>query len=164
MTDKKTQKKLLECAEEMGMLFERMSAPRMAGRLVGWLLVSDEPHFTAAGLAEVLKASKGSISTTTRLLEQGGMLDRFTMPGDRKAYFRLRPEWWIRLFQRRTATLAQTKQLVEGWIDRLDGTSAETVERLAEMREFYEFLEREMPLLLERWLAEQNRTKRRRAR
>ena len=164
MTDKKTQKKLLECAEEMGLFYERLGGPRMAGRLIGWLMVSDEPHFTAAGLAEVLQASKGSISTTTRLLEHGGMLERFTIPGDRKAHFRLRPKWWTHMFSRRAAVLAQTKQMVEGWIDRLDGSSADRLERLHEMRDFYAFLEQEMPAMLERWLAEQKRAKRRRVR
>jgi DNA-binding transcriptional regulator GbsR (MarR family) len=160
MTDKKTTKKMLECAEEMGLFYERAGGPRMAGRLIGWLMVSDAPHFTAADLADLLQASKGSISTTTRLLEHGGMLERFTMPGDRKAYFRLRPEWWIRLFQRRAITLAQTKQMVEGWIERLDGTSASLLARLHEMRDFYAFLERELPLLLERWIADRGGEKR----
>jgi DNA-binding transcriptional regulator GbsR (MarR family) len=165
MTEKRTEKKLLECAEEMGLFYERLGGPRMAGRLVGWLMVSDEPHFTAADLAAVLQASKGSISTTTRLLEHGGMLERFTIPGDRKAYFRLQPNWWIPMFKRRTAVLAQTKAMVEGWIDRLDGTSADRLSRLAEMREFYAFLEREMPALLERWLTERKeRVKKRSAR
>ena len=164
MTDKKTKKKLLECAEEMGLFYERLGGPRMAGRLVGWLMVSDEPHFTAAGLAEVLQASKGSISTTTRLLEPGGLLERFTVPGDRKAYFRLRPQWWTHMFSRRAAVLAQTKQMVDGWIERLEGTSPDLVARLSEMREFYAFMEREMPAMLERWLAQQKRAKRRRSR
>jgi DNA-binding transcriptional regulator GbsR (MarR family) len=162
MTDKKTKKKLLECAEEMGLFYERLGGPRMAGRLLGWLVVSDEPHFTAAGLAEVLQASKGSISTTTRLLEHGGILERFTRPGERKTYFRLRPQWWIYMFHRRTALLAQTKEMAQRWIERLDGTSAERVARLTEMRDFYEFMEREMPAMLERWFAEQKRKSRRR--
>ncbi|MBW2277109.1 MAG: MarR family transcriptional regulator, partial [Deltaproteobacteria bacterium] len=123
MTDKKTKKKLLECAEEMGLFYEGLGGPRMAGRLIGWLMVTDEPHFTAAGLAEVLQESKGSISTTTRLLEHGGMLERFTIPGDRKAYFRLRPQWWTHMFSRRAAVLAQTKHMVDRWIERLDGMS-----------------------------------------
>lgn len=155
MTDKKTRKKQLECAEEMGLYYERSGGPRMAGRLVGWLMVSDEPHFTASDLADVLQASKGSISTTTRLLETGGMLERFTMPGDRKVYFRLKPSWWIALFERRATTLAQTRLMVERWIERLDGTSPGLVARLNEMRDFYEYLEREMPQLLARWRADQ---------
>jgi DNA-binding transcriptional regulator GbsR (MarR family) len=157
MTDKRTKKKLLECAEEMGLFYERLGGPRMAGRLIGWLMVSDEPHFTSADLAVVLQASKGSISTTTRLLEHGGMLERFTISGDRKAYFRLRPQWWTHMFQRRAALLAQTKQMVEGWLNKLAGSSQERDQRLSEMRDFYVFLERETPQMLERWLAERKR-------
>jgi DNA-binding transcriptional regulator GbsR (MarR family) len=130
----------------------------MAGRLIGWLMVSDEPCFTAADLASVLQASKGSISTTTRLLEHGGMLERFTVPGDRKTYFRLKPRWWVALFARRAVTLKQTGAMVEDWIEKLAGTSSELLARLSEMRDFYAFLDRELPRLLERWSAQSRAT------
>jgi DNA-binding transcriptional regulator GbsR (MarR family) len=154
MADKKTEKKLLECSEEMGLFFERMGGQRMAGRLLGWLMVSEDPQFTASDLARVLKASKGSISTITRQLEEGGLLERFTIPGKRSSYFRLRPQWWARLLERRTAVISQTRSMVDRWLDKLKGTSKERTQRLSEMRDFYAFLEQELPGLMDRWLAE----------
>jgi DNA-binding transcriptional regulator GbsR (MarR family) len=157
MTDKRTKKKLLECSEEMGLFFERMGGQRMAGRMIGWLVVSDEPHFTASDLARVLKASKGSISTITRQLEEGGLLERFTLPGERSAYFRLRPQWWVRLLERRTAVISQMRSMIERWLGKFEGSSAGRAERLTEMRAFYAFLEQELADLMERWLTERRR-------
>ncbi|MFC1931980.1 GbsR/MarR family transcriptional regulator, partial [Chloroflexota bacterium] len=54
--------------EEVGILFEQTGMPRMAGRILGWLSVSDSPHQTTDQLTKALMASKGSISTMTRFL------------------------------------------------------------------------------------------------
>ena len=41
-------------AEEVGLFFERSGMTRMAGRILGWLLVCDPPHQTLNDLAEAL--------------------------------------------------------------------------------------------------------------
>jgi len=57
--------------EEVGIFFEQSSLPRMAGRILGWLMISNPPHQTTGELTQALLASKGSISTMTRLLSSG---------------------------------------------------------------------------------------------
>ena len=74
--------------EEVGIAFEQTGLPRMAGRVFGWLLISDPPYQSSTELAEALMASKGSISTTTRLLIQLGLAERFVIPGERHDNFR----------------------------------------------------------------------------
>ncbi len=75
--------------EDVGVVFEQTGLPRMAGRLFGWLLIADPPHQSPSELAGVLQASKGSISTTVRLLQQSGFIERYVIPGSRHDYFRL---------------------------------------------------------------------------
>ena len=77
---------------EVGLIFEKTGLPRMAGRIFGWLLISEPPYQSSAQLSEVLMASKGSISTMTRFLIQIGLLERFVIPGERHDYFRLRDD------------------------------------------------------------------------
>lgn len=48
----------------------------MVGRALGWLLVCEPPEQSAAELAETLQASKGSISTATRVLLRLGFIER----------------------------------------------------------------------------------------
>ena len=78
--------------EEVGIVFEQTGLPQMAGRVFGWLLISNPPYQSSAELAEALMASKGSISTTTRLLIQVGLIERFVIPGERHDNFRLRTD------------------------------------------------------------------------
>jgi DNA-binding transcriptional regulator GbsR (MarR family) len=78
--------------EEVGIVFEQTGLPRMSGRMFGWLLISDPPYQSASELAEVLMASKGSISTTIRLLVQMGIVERFIIPGQRHDHFRLKKD------------------------------------------------------------------------
>ena len=81
-------------AEEVGIVFEQTGVPRMAGRILGWLLISDPPHQSMEQITRDLLASKGSISTMTRLLIQIGLIERLSLPGVRRDYFRLRSDAW----------------------------------------------------------------------
>ena len=64
---------------------------RMAGRVLGWLLVCDPAEQTAAQLADAMRASKGSISGATGSLVRAGLVDRLHIRGERADRFRLRP-------------------------------------------------------------------------
>lgn len=83
----------LQAAEErfiegMGLALEEDRLPRIAGRLVGLLIVSPQA-LRFDRLAERLRVSRGSISTNTRLLENMGVIERVTRPGDRRDYFQI---------------------------------------------------------------------------
>ena len=45
--------------EEVALVFEEIGLIRMAGRILGWLLISNPPYQSADELAEALQASKG---------------------------------------------------------------------------------------------------------
>src|SRR5664280_2152746 len=87
--------------EELGVLLElEAGTPRMVGRTLGWLLVCDPPEQSAAELAQMLQASKGSISTATRLLLRMGFIERARFRGERFDRFRAQPEAWDEFFWR----------------------------------------------------------------
>ena len=48
--------------ERVGEFFSRLGHQRIAGRLIGWLLISEPEHQSAAELVEVIGASKASIT------------------------------------------------------------------------------------------------------
>ena len=137
--------------EEVGISFEDMSLPRMAGRILGWLFISDPPYQSIGELAEALMASKGSISTMTRLLIQFNLIERFSLPGVRHDYFRIRPEGWYHLARQRGDQIKVMRQLCERALELLKGEARGNREWLEEMRDMYAFFEREFPTLLERW-------------
>ena len=138
--------------EEVGIVFEQTGLPRMAGRIFGWLMISDPPHQSTDELSEALLASKGSISTMTRLLIQIGLIERLSLPGIRHDYFRLRPDAWQHMIKHGLEDeINMVRQLAEHGLELLTDKTPLTRKWLEEMHDVYTFLEREFPTLLERW-------------
>lgn len=70
-------------------MFEQFGMARMVGRVFGYLLICDEDAVSFDQIREVLNASKGSISSTTKQLVQIGLIETVSLPGDRKTYFKV---------------------------------------------------------------------------
>lgn len=138
--------------EEVGIVFEQTGLPRMAGRILGWLIISDPPHQSTDQLTQALMASRGSISTMTRLLIQIGLIERLSLPGVRHDYFRLRSDASHCMIRRGLEDeIKMVRQLAERGLELLADKTPVTRKWLEEMRDVYAFLEREFPALLERW-------------
>src|SRR5688500_16176061 len=84
--------------ERMGRLLEEDGMPRIGGRMFGYLMGHEGP-FWPDELAERLQVSKASISTNARLLEQLGMLERISAPGDRRDFYQMGSEPWERILE-----------------------------------------------------------------
>jgi DNA-binding transcriptional regulator GbsR (MarR family) len=140
--------------EQWGLLFEQSGLPRMAGRVLGWLLVCDPAEQTASQILEALSASKGSMSTTLRLLERFGLCERVGQPGDRRTYFRIAPGAFTRMMEDKLQSVSTWRELAERGLALLPAGEAGRADRLAAVRDFYAFLEREFPALLRRWREE----------
>ncbi|GAB4364571.1 MAG: MarR family transcriptional regulator [Elainellaceae cyanobacterium] len=138
-------------------MFELVGLPRMSGRIFGWLLISDPPQQSTSELVEVLQASKGSISTMTRLLIQIGLIERVSLPGERRDYFQIKPHAWAQMTKQRIAQINAFRQLAEKGLTLLADTPPSLQERLQEMRDIHAFWERELPLLDQRWETEQEK-------
>ena len=149
-------------AEEVGIVFEQTGMPRMAGRILGWLLISDPPHQSTEQLTQALLASKGSISTMTRLLIQLGLIERISLPGVRHDYFRLRSDAWQHMIGRGlTEEIKMVRQLAQHGLGLLGDKTLVTRKWLEEMFDVYTFLEHEFPALLERWEKEHQKVTKR---
>ncbi len=137
--------------EDVGLLLERDGMPRMAGRMIGWLLICDPPHQSTSDLAQTLHASKASISTMTRLLVQMGLVEQVGVPGQRRDHFRIKPGAWDEWMRTGMEEITLGRQLAERGLELLDGKPTEAKQRLKEAREVYAFFEEEYPALLDRW-------------
>lgn len=151
MNGDQSRAELAHYIEEVGLMFEQAGLPRMAGRILGHLLTADPPHQSADDLAKALHASKGSISTNTRLLMQIYFIERISLPGDRRDYFRIAPNVWTKMSRARAPQLTQLRQLAERGLALLAGARPDQRERLEEMRDFYAWYERELPALIDRY-------------
>jgi DNA-binding transcriptional regulator GbsR (MarR family) len=144
----------LHFVEEVGHFLEHSGLTRMAGRMLGWLLICDPPHQTMPQIAEAVQASKGSISSASRLLIRVGLVERFSLPGERRDYYRLRFGAWDALLAIKLTELARMREIAERGLAAIDGAPPAARQRLDELREMAAFLEREYPRLLARWQQE----------
>lgn len=69
--------------EQMGLMAQAEGGPRIAGQILGYLLIEGGPR-TLAQMAEALKISKASASTNARLLEYKGAVRRVSPVGQRQ--------------------------------------------------------------------------------
>ncbi len=98
-----------QLAEKLGLAVEAIGLPRMAGRVLGWMLLADTDEIALEELAQDLDVSKASISHATRLLEQIGVIERAARPGSRRAYYRLAADPW-------GALLAMEERISRGFV------------------------------------------------
>jgi DNA-binding transcriptional regulator GbsR (MarR family) len=124
----------LEFIERVGMLFESSGSTRIAGRIVGWLLICDPPEQTQAELVERLAVSKASISTEIGKLEHLGVVERVARPGDRRTFFSLTVDAWPDLLARRLRAMEHAIATAEEGLALLADAPASRRARLVAMQ------------------------------
>lgn len=139
-------------------MFEELGSTRMVGRILGRLLICDPPHQSSAELAEDLMVSRASISTATRQLLSMGMIVKHPVPGDRSTYFRVPPDAFETHMLRDMARVGLFTDLCKRGLAMLADDPPEMRARLQELHDLYAFMEKELPLLLDKWLALKNAT------
>ncbi|PJE28759.1 DNA-binding transcriptional regulator GbsR, MarR family [Pseudooceanicola antarcticus] len=72
--------------QTMGLMWSADGGPRIAGQIMGYLLLEGEPR-TLAQMCDALQISKGSASTNARLLEAKGLARRVHPVGSRQDAF-----------------------------------------------------------------------------
>jgi DNA-binding transcriptional regulator GbsR (MarR family) len=144
--------------EDIGLFFEQMGMPRMAGRILGVLLISEPPAQSITEITQKLKASKGSISLMTRLLVENGLIERVASPLPRQSYFRFKPGGWILYMRQWLGLMAELHQITERGIKLIEGKPPELSERLLEAHDLFSLMEERFPDLLK--TLEQERSER----
>lgn len=87
------QKEKEELVEMFGVHFEsQFNLPPLGARILGMLIMDTcKAGITFEDLLERMNASKSSVSTNLNLLLKLGKIHYYTLPGDRKKYFRPSP-------------------------------------------------------------------------
>jgi predicted transcriptional regulator len=135
--------------EGFAMSLVAAGVPRMPARVFVQLLATDAGRLTAAELAEQLVASPAAISGAVRYLMQINLAAREREPGSRRDHYVVRDDVWYHATVRKDQMLAALMNHLDIGIHALGPGPA--ADRLLESRAFFAFIEKEMPLLLERW-------------
>jgi DNA-binding transcriptional regulator GbsR (MarR family) len=138
--------------ERMGLALEADGLPRIAGRIFGLLLVSEDAR-SLDDLARELRVSKGSVSTNARMLEQRAVLERISRPGDRRDYYRVPTDLFRHTMAQRVARWQRFHEAIAAARTSLPIRSTEVLERLEEYEEAYAFMSQVITNALARWQA-----------
>ena len=138
--------------ERFASVMTEAGVPRMPARVFAALMCADSGRLTAADLAEMLQASSGAVSGAVRYLMQVNLVSRQPTPGSRRDHYRVHDEVWQEAVLKREQVLARWIDCAKDGVQVL-GSDTPAGKRMAEMAEFYEFLLKEMPSLMERWRA-----------
>jgi len=88
-----------QLVENLGRLNEHEGMQPVAGRIFSLLMIMDKEHFTFDEIVEELNISKSSASVAIKMLQIRGLIEYFTLPGDRKRYFRIKRHEPFNLFE-----------------------------------------------------------------
>lgn len=144
-------KRARQYVEDSADLMEEHGLPRMAGRVIGALLICVPPHLSHDDLADQLQASKGSISMTTQLLLRLNIVERISLPGHRRHYYQLKKDLWNELLSTRAEHIQKHLRIVDGGLALLENESIEAKMRLVELQVLSDFILETLPEVADRW-------------
>ncbi|RGC68547.1 MarR family protein [Micromonospora sp. MW-13] len=138
--------------ERMAMAFADVGFPRMAARVLFTVMSADQT-LTAAEIGERLDVSAAAVSGAVRYLIQFGMLVREPVKGSRRDRYGLPDNPWYEGMITKTGLYKSFIDIADGGVDALAGRGSPAGERVAEMRDFFVFIQEEIDSLGERWRA-----------
>ncbi len=149
--------KVLNHAKTRSAFIERFAAvltqsgfPRMPARVFAALLATDSGRLTSAELAAMLHVSPAAISGAVGYLVQVNLASREAEPGSRREHYRVHSETWYEAIARKDQVLDRCERSLRDGID-VVGRDTPAGARIAETLAFFEFMQTELPAMLERW-------------
>jgi DNA-binding MarR family transcriptional regulator len=137
--------------ERVGVAAETDGLSRIAGRLFGALMLSEEPR-SLDDLAEALQVSKASVSVEARRLLDRGVSERLSRPGDRRDYYQLAPDFFARLIRHRASRWSELRALA-GELRRGGGLTPVVRRRMAYVDDVHAFVLARVEAALRDWAA-----------
>lgn len=124
--------------------------PRMPSRVLVATMCAAGHTVTAGELADRLDASPAAMSGALRYLVQVNLLEREAVQGSRSQHYRVPDNAWYESLAHRQGLLTR---LAESGAEGLDALPAGSLGRMriSEMLDFFTFLDRELPNLIEKW-------------
>jgi len=142
--------------EEFGTVMIGMGLPPAYAKVMAWLFICDPPEQSVTEIATAIGQSKGSVSAGARLLDSSGLIRRVAVPGRRGTFYQMDNDVMVRVI-RDGAQYRIMRELLDRGLTLVEQSGPERADRLRRSRDFYAFLEVEIPRLIERYESEQHR-------
>lgn len=142
---------LLRFVERFALVLTDAGLPRMQARVFSYVLAEEVDCYTAAELAEGLGVSRAAISSATRALVRGGLLERSREPGARVDTYCVNDEdVWDTINRQRMPIVRRYLDVLEEGV-RLVGPETRGGRRLLETQAYLAFFADEVERFSAAW-------------
>jgi len=128
-----------------------MGFGRMPARVLMLLMATEEPGLTAADLATGLQVSPAAVSNAVRFLMQVGLAEREAVPGARRDLYRLPNDAWYAASGAKAPAYRKLADVAGQGVEATGGPDTPAGARLSDMESFFDYLDTEIPGVVERW-------------
>jgi DNA-binding transcriptional regulator GbsR (MarR family) len=136
--------------EDFALVFTNAGLQRMPARVFSAVLATQKGSLTATEIAEALQVSPAAVSGAVRYLIHVGLMSKAREPGERVDHYRILDDAWYESVGRKDETYRQLAESIERGITAL-GPESPAGKRLQETHDFFLYIAKELPLLIERW-------------
>jgi len=143
--------KKLAFIEKMSLKMEENGHPRIAGEILGWLMICSPAHQSFQDITSTLNVSKASVSNMTRFLIQIGLIEKVRLQGNRHIYYQVKRGAWKDLLNSQLNQVDEMKKLSEEGLKIVAEEDKNDEARLKEMNAFYSFISAELPEIVDRF-------------
>ncbi|KEO74141.1 GbsR/MarR family transcriptional regulator [Anditalea andensis] len=144
-----------EIIEIIGVFQEQNGLQPALGRILGLLMVADLAEATFDEIVENLSLSKSAVSSALTLLQTQNKIEYTTKPGERKRYFRLKRSNWEKELKKGINSGLQFSEILDKVLAIRNDQNPDFNRHLENIRDFMTFLQKEIPILIDKYLEQQ---------
>jgi DNA-binding transcriptional ArsR family regulator len=128
-----------------------MGFARMPARVLMLLMATEEQALSAADLAARLQVSPAAVSNAVRYLMGVGLAEREAVPGARRDKYRLPNDTWFTASGTKQPAYRKLADVASQGVEATGGPTTPAGARLRDMESFFDYLDTEIPGVVERW-------------
>lgn len=140
-----------EFVEDFSLKIEEFGYPRIYGQILGWLLICDPPHQSFSDLTKNLGISKASVSNTTRILLEQGLIEKVRLEGERQIYFKLKKGSLTDFMEKQLQLTLDLESITAKGLELAKKENNIDIDRLKQANDFHQFLVEHNSNLIEKY-------------
>lgn len=145
-----------EFLEEFSLKIEEFGHPRIYGQILGWLLICEPPYQSFPDLMENLGISKASVSNTTRMLLERGLIEKVRRKGERQIYFKLKEGSLVEFMEKQLQLTLDLESITSRGLELVKEMKDTDPHRLQKANDFHQFMAEQSKNILKKYKEKNN--------
>lgn len=140
-----------EFIDDFSLKVEELGHPHIYGQILGWLLICNPPHQSFTDLMDNLSISKASVSNTTRILIEQGLIKKVRLKGERQTYFQFKEGSLVEFMEKQMQLTLDLESITAKRLELAENDEATDTEGLKKANDFHRFIAEQTGDLIEKY-------------